>query len=698
VTAIAGVMIYLDVRAEGELAHRAASTAGGGAPIPSTPAQDALDGAAIRSRLVVLPGRKAADARPVVALGSPIGTNDCTTLVGLEQGILARELIRQSILIAARDELRLATRDEVLGDSPPAGQEGAAVEVVTLFRAGTINQALVRRCTGEHVELLLKLDLVAPESRVDELGNLVAVAETLSRTEFPGVLKQLGLEGKPNAISPESDLPGLVEDRLSHLGFTEPFTVVRDLHEAIRNDGESPERLGALVRGYAQLGVLTEFHWHPAHKAFKARALLYAQRLVTRDPKAPWGLWHRAYAEALVGMHRNALADLAEAKELAEVKDDPSSPAWVDLIDACVRYDLGRLRIKDGPYANLAALLRLMAVEFPTRSSLALRAAEDVLALDPECFRAHDAMCQVGGITDPYVATTTGPQVLTCLVPRKLRALGTLPASVRECLDREAGEVALVEALVRAGEPGEDAGEPSWSVLGHLIRETRFVQVKHRLHFMRVVWSVPVDDFWADCRPYVANHRYRSYLEMLALPPKEAARSFAVLAERLDMTDLEITEYDMIQALELSRHPRGQDAYANSVAHDDALARDLAATIVRDTEENQPKHARILLAVSPYSSFAMATLIDKDWPGSQPHLAEWERIAGDSPALHGALGRRYTGLGRIDEAQRVLSRYIRQSPDYWAYEKLAGNYRSRGDIERWHETLDEFLQARLTRP
>ena len=75
-----------------------------------------------------------------------------------------------------------------------------------------------------------------------------------------------------------------MEDRLASLEFLEVLLAVRDLHRAIRADGESPARLGALARGYALLGVLSEYEWHPAHRALKARALLYAQRLVARDP------------------------------------------------------------------------------------------------------------------------------------------------------------------------------------------------------------------------------------------------------------------------------------------------------------------------------------------------------------------------------------------------------------------------------
>ncbi len=147
-----------------------------------------------------------------------------------------------------------------------------------------------------------------------DLNKLVEAAELLSRTEFPGVLRKLGLEGRPNALRADAGLPVGVEERLSHLGYTEPFAAVRALHEAIRTDGESPTRLAGLVRSYALLGILTEHFWHPAHKAFKARALLYAQRMTVRDPKGSYGLWHRAYAESLLGLHKHALADIVQAR------------------------------------------------------------------------------------------------------------------------------------------------------------------------------------------------------------------------------------------------------------------------------------------------------------------------------------------------------------------------------------------------
>ena len=46
-----------------------------------------------------------------------------------------------------------------------------------------------------------------------------------------------------------------------------------------------------------------------------------------------------------------------------------------------------------------------------------------------------------------------------------------------------------------------------------LARETRFVHVFRRLHFMAHKWNVPVDDYFDEVRPLVAEHRYLPYLE-----------------------------------------------------------------------------------------------------------------------------------------------------------------------------------------
>ena len=87
--------------------------------------------------------------------GAPARSRDSKDSPGTSQGILERELVRQAILIAARDELGLATRDELLDDDPPGKGEGQPIEIALLFRPGECH-ALVRRGEGEKAEILFQ--------------------------------------------------------------------------------------------------------------------------------------------------------------------------------------------------------------------------------------------------------------------------------------------------------------------------------------------------------------------------------------------------------------------------------------------------------------------------------------------------------------------------------------------------------------
>ena len=249
---------------------------------------------------------KEGGARPVVALGRPVGGKNKSDTLGTIQSILERELILQAVLIAARDELGLPTRDEILDDAPLGQGQGAGapVELAILFRAAECH-ALVRRGAGEKAEIVQKHDLGTNPDGGNYSPRLTVTAETLSRTEFPALLKQLGVQGEPNKVRDDAPVPPGVDTRLETLSMVETFAAVRALHEAIRTDGESSARLAALARAYAQLGMLTEFHWSPAHRVFKARALLYAERLNARNAntKSAQALRSRAFVRALVGRH-----------------------------------------------------------------------------------------------------------------------------------------------------------------------------------------------------------------------------------------------------------------------------------------------------------------------------------------------------------------------------------------------------------
>jgi hypothetical protein len=198
-----------------------------------------------------------------------------------------------------------------------------------LFRPDECH-VLVRRGAGENTEVLFQHDLGTRPDHSRYTAELTALAESLARTEFPVLLKQLGLAGRPNPPHDDAPVPPAVAARLDQLGLVDQFAAARALHQAIRADGESPSRLAALARTYAQLGALTEYQWSSAHRVFKARTLLLAQRLLARSPRSPFALRSRAFVRALVGRHDQALADLVAAGRLAEATKDrcwaPSPP------------------------------------------------------------------------------------------------------------------------------------------------------------------------------------------------------------------------------------------------------------------------------------------------------------------------------------------------------------------------------------
>ena len=358
----------------------------------------------------------------------------------------------------------------------------------------------VRRVEKEGALVLLAHPTALGPGQNLDLGKLLASAEALSREELPGVLKSLGLEGKPNEIKAEGGYPREVEEALGSLGYVDVLLAVRELHRALRAAGESPERLGALVRGYALLGVLSEHEWHPVHRALQARSLLYAQRMVTRDPESPWGLWHRAFAWALVGRHADALADLAEAKQTAPGKKPPEMPGWIGLIDAYAHYDSGRLARAEGPKNKLAALLCMLSLGYPRATGIGLQSAKDVVALQVDCFRAHDVMSEFPGVSTQHMTTMIAPRRSSNCSSRSCPGLEGIPADVKRQLANRQPAFAAAAIFDKAARPEVDTGEPAWGAVARMIRETRFVQIFRRLYFMKYFWGVPVEEYWNEVR------------------------------------------------------------------------------------------------------------------------------------------------------------------------------------------------------
>ena len=144
------------------------------------------------------PGRP----RPIVVVRrgeQPKAAGDITTFY---QGLLAREIVRQGLILAAREELGATVRDVPIGDPGVEGKPDATCRIGSRFR--TAHQAGPDDPAGGRItvvegrgpmrkvlwagELNCQMSVLAPT-----YPRLVFGVERLSREAFPEALRGLGL-------------------------------------------------------------------------------------------------------------------------------------------------------------------------------------------------------------------------------------------------------------------------------------------------------------------------------------------------------------------------------------------------------------------------------------------------------------------------------------------------------------------------
>jgi HEAT repeat protein/tetratricopeptide (TPR) repeat protein len=615
------------------------------------------------------------------------------------RSILARELIRQALVITLREELGIAVRDLSLQETFPPDPKYVVKSELLLtcfFPAGKKAEVALATRSGEKPEVLWKKDIPLYANGVMDYLGLTIELELLSRQQWPKVLEQAGFgKPRPGKMSAVTKQDGPI-DNLDSLSFFAQFAALRDRHTAIHDKGESPGLLGDLVRGYANLGLLAEFHWNANHKIYKARALLYAQRLLAREPQSSWGLWHRAYAAALTGREDSAIADLAAADKLARdavAKDAAPRPAWVDMVDAYGRGQMLRLKVlaKSQP---LAGLLQFRRIAEGGSSTRILEYATDFLKENPECFSAWDVLSALPDLGILHSATTAGPALLTENIAKRLQACPDLPDSVANLLQGKlkdpAQEKKALDSMVAASLLGKDENSLTWSSLAGTVRNTRFVQVMRRLEFMRNRWSVPTEQYFQEIEPWIIDHPIYLYLKLFARVDQAKNQEMMIaLNVAVDWSVQDFTPTIRLMGyLDRVEKDRGKNLIR---AHQDDTSRDLNTTINWSLGENRARWIQQLCRVSPHSVRGPVWMINEDWDNAQLNADAWERT--DNPDILAALARRYASMkDKRNEAERCLLKTIELAPDTWAFNALAGIYKERKQDDKWLATMEAFLK------
>ena len=215
--------------------------------------------------------------------------------------ILARELARQALLITIREELGLVACDQTLAEWPP--KEASIKHLLLTERFTDDGQWRLQLCVeqgGDEGQIKLKrvwqkdYEVDYGKARQSIYAIIVPMLERDSRSVFIDALEAAGINrsGQSRELQPDSQGADLEEMQLD-VDYIKQFFSVRLAHK--RDAGELPT-LGLLVRGYANLALLTEHQYNAVSDAFIARSWLYAQRACAAFPESRAAIWSRAYA------------------------------------------------------------------------------------------------------------------------------------------------------------------------------------------------------------------------------------------------------------------------------------------------------------------------------------------------------------------------------------------------------------------
>ncbi len=652
-----------------------------------------------------------ADPRPQQPGPVCLAVREVNPLQGPPQagGLLVREIVRQAFLIAARDECGLSTRDQTLRESLdlPAQANSApfATLVATPIAEGSDTchvRVSVTHANDKSAKPLWETTVDIP--RYDLIAVLVDKAEAWSRKEFQGVLAQAGPTGKVPAARSSAAIPQSAETRLWAWNEIAVFTALRQLHAEIREHGESPELLAGLVVGYANLGLMTEMRWSAAHKAFKARALVYAERLVRKSGSSGWALAHRAYARALAGLHAAAALDASAARGRPAAKSSAQPlPDWLAVIErTCAGQARPEVSLYREPERTLAFILWIQTATLGGGEELP-KSTVPIFVEHPDCFRIIDALLGRRQMNLSRVVTPESINILADSLDHRLGDVPGLPQNLRERLGkprRGAEEVARLASIIaevkQAGGP-DDRGEPSLTVLGNVLGDLGFQFAWRRLQLDKYLWAVSTDIDLPLLRPLGKDHPYGPYLD--TYNDERAERRTAIPKFRqFDWSQLELTENPLVAWLCGTNKKRLANLHRIALAHLDPVYLDLMVRrsygFLRRSSDDKANEqvAHLLRSVSPKMPRVIALLIDFDWTDFAKQRLQLEHDFADVPTVLSMLAAKYDQEKQFPDEERCLRQLLRVQPSYASYRRLALLYFHETDLKHWQATLEEALK------
>jgi len=615
-------------------------------------------------------------------------------------GSLLRELPRQAFLIAAEEELGLVTLDDAIGELIPAGDAAAGPFTI---KVSAVRKKPVRgERQIEPVPIEYTITITRPEfqgqaftwtappvsfSEATWYEPLAEQMEVMSRGAFVEALRKAGFE-KSGAIGKVLANPNL-EHRMD---FVSQFATIRYLHSQMRAGQENVAVLEGLVRSYADLGSLTDFHWSPASKVFKARSLLYAQRLIAKHGPTPSALAHRAYALALTGRHAAALRSI-EAAGQAQGKE---SPDWLTLIEAYCSFQIDVLERGRGVEQERAQYLRMSMADLRFEQSQSLLIIQKFLKINPACCRAADMLASMTSLGIQRGATETTFQESWSSVYERVAAIPDLPAAAKKLTDSVKGRrldvrtengkrKELITLLLFPSVIKNNAG-PSWPVLADMIRDASFAQAWRTLSTEVNVLGVRSETTLQRFKPLVQGHPLDRQLDCFSRDGRRAQEAFEQFNSIEHLRNLEVSAVPLgLQYFMSMGHGEGDQVVSCIGFNTDEIYEDGVRRLALPYYGPDPPD---LAAISPHWPQSIAESVKLNPAIS---LTEVEKKHGRSIVVLQALHRQYLERDQLDDAIRCLSKLIEIAPACESCLELATLYEGAGNRDKWQQTLEKGL-------
>lgn len=654
--------------------------------------------------VLCIAGRPASGAeKPWLVFLLPLTSNEQRVSVVA----LPRELIRQSILLSAREEFGAMTRDANCSELLP--NDGSAYAGMLMIEP-TVTSL-------RPVQVSLQISVLGPDGKQEKqsrglltFGQLpelrsyektIEHCEIVSRAEACEALRAAGLPMCP-ANPPEAQPKPLtaLQQRLDEMCYFAQFDVLRQVHPLLRQQPDSEELLTMAARSYAHLGQLTRCNFDNSFDVYVARSLLYAQRLVQKHKGSALALQTRAYAKALTGLHASALDDLKQSQQ----GQGAAMPLWAkaaELLCCYSRRELLDLAGKEPAIAPLARYFAFLTVQHEISDSLVIETSLNALKSNPHCFRLIDGACEKAGVSYLHQLTEEGfPTMVKTIRDEWPTMEADMPEAVRlapALADNDPDLIAQVADMSEALAMSDAPSEPSWSMLGNLMEQTDFLLVWRRVHFMVHYWSVPTSDYLAKMKPLYDRHALKAYLLSLGDDYRQDP------AKRWDYLANVTIDGWFPQMLNIVKETDGEFAHilfttiVNGISRTDYDWPDMLMYL-RLSED--PEHldimrqdAPLLYQVSPYDPVAASMMIAHNWRMAQEYLPKWKKQFELSPLFLATMAKHCNDTQQPLEAAGYLEQYLAIAPDISVYQQLADDYLAAGQADKSVATLKRSLQV-----